>query len=369
MGNSKQNILPLADTEMKKTGPELTGVKEIARRANVSIGTVDRVIHNRQGVSENTRKKINAIIEELNFQPNKMASLLASRKILSFAVLIPAVTNETDYWNYPLNGINQAAAEIQQFGVTVNNYFYDLNSKESFKKSAENMLKDEPHAILIAPSFVEESIVLAQQVNELGIPLAFINSDLPDQNNLTYIGPDLYQSGRLAAQLLSLTMQPEDKVLTVNISSDLKNDHHLLRKEHGFKKFFEDAGKSTEVLTLNINETKLPAVEKALMQVLEVEPEIKAIFVTNSRVNIIAEILKKRKHEDILLVGYDFLEKNINYLKSEQITFLICQRPKEQGYLGIIALYKHLFKISEVEKSVYMPIDIITKENYQFYNS
>jgi LacI family transcriptional regulator len=354
---------------MKKTGAELTGVKEIARRANVSIGTVDRVIHNRQGVSENTRKKINAIIEELNFQPNRMASLLASRKLLNFAVLIPAVTDETDYWSYPLNGINQAAAEIQQFGVTVKNYLYNLDSKQSFNKCAEKMLSEEPHAILIAPSFVEESIVLAQKVYELGIPLAFINSDLPNQNNLTYIGPDLYQSGRLAAQLLSLTMQQQDKVLTVNISSDLKNDHHLLRKENGFKKFFEEAGKTTDVLTLNINETKLAAVESALMSVFEAQPDIKAIFVTNSRVNIIAEILKNRKHEDIQLIGYDFLEKNIYYLKSQQITFLICQRPKEQGYLGIISLYKHLFKISEVEKSIYMPIDIITKENYQFYNS
>ena len=37
------------------------GVKEIARRANVSIATVDRVIHNRTGVSETTRKKINLL--------------------------------------------------------------------------------------------------------------------------------------------------------------------------------------------------------------------------------------------------------------------------------------------------------------------
>lgn len=354
---------------MKKTGTELTGVKEIARRANVSIGTVDRVLHNRQGVSENTRQKINAIIEELNFQPNKMASLLASRKILNFAVLIPAVSNETDYWSYPLNGINQAAAEIQQFGVTVKHYFYDLDLEESFNAAASEMLKDEPHAILIAPSFVEKSILLAQQIHELGIPLAFINSDLPDQSNLTYIGPDLYQSGRLAAQILSFTIRQQDKVLTVNISSDLKNDHHLLRKEHGFKKFFEETGKTAEILTLNINETKLAAVEKALMEVLNAEPGIKAIFVTNSRVNIVAEILKKRNKIDIRLIGYDFLEKNIGYLVSQQITFLICQRPKEQGYLGIMALYKHLFSISEVEKSVYMPIDIITKENYQFYNS
>lgn len=353
---------------MKKAETELTGVKEIARRANVSIGTVDRVIHNRKGVSENTRQKINSIIEELNFQPNKMASLLASRKILNLAVLIPAVSNETDYWLYPLNGIKQAAAEIKQFGVTVKYYFYDLDSKASFHSSAEELLRDEPHGILIAPSFVEESISLAKKIHELGLPLAFINSDLPNQENLTYIGPELYQSGKLAAQLISFIIQPQDNILAVNIATDLENNHHLLRKEQGFKKFFEEAKKPNQVISLNINETKLAAVEKSLLSFLSADSGIKAIFVTNSRVNIIAKILEKHNRKDILLIGYDFLKKNISYLESGQITFLICQRPKEQGYLGILALYKHLFKISEVERSVYMPIDIITKENYQFYN-
>ncbi|WP_183561527.1 substrate-binding domain-containing protein [Mucilaginibacter sp. SP1R1] len=354
---------------MKKTETELTGVKEIARRANVSIGTVDRVIHNRAGVSENTKQKINAIIEELNFQPNKMASLLASRKILNFAILIPAVSNETDYWIYPLNGIKQAAAEIKQFGVTVKYYFYDLDSKNSFNIAADELLRGEPHAVLIAPSFVEESIVLANKIQAMGVPLVFINSDLPNQENLTYIGPELYQSGKLAAKLVSFAIQPQDKVLTVNIATDLENNHHLLRKEQGFKKFFEETQKQNQVITLHINETKLAPVEKSLLSVLSTDPDIKAIFVTNSRVNIVARILEKRDRKDILLIGYDFLKKNISYLESEHITFLICQRPKEQGYLGIIALYKHLFKISEIEKSVYMPIDIITKENYQFYNS
>ena len=354
---------------MKKTETELTGVKEIARRANVSIGTVDRVIHNRKGVSENTKQKINAIIEELNFQPNKMASLLASRKILTFAILIPAVSNETDYWSYPLNGIKQAAAEIKQFGVTVKYYFYDLDSKSSFNTAADELLNSEPHAILLAPSFVEESIILVKKIRDLGLPFAFINSDLPNQDNLTYIGPELYQSGKLAAQLINFAIQKSDKVLTVNISTDLENDHHLLRKEQGFKKFFDEAGKTNELITLNINETKLAAVEKSLLSALSIDTNIKAIFVTNSRVNIVARILEKHNKKDILLIGYDFLKKNINYLLSEQITFLICQRPKEQGYLGIMALYKYLFKISEVEKSIYMPIDIITKENYQFYNS
>ncbi|WPV00421.1 LacI family DNA-binding transcriptional regulator [Mucilaginibacter sp. cycad4] len=353
---------------MKKTGTELTGVKEIARRANVSIGTVDRVIHNRNGVSEDTKNKINAIIEEMNFRPNKMASLLASRKILNFAILIPAVSGETDYWSYPLNGIKQAADEIRQFGVTIKYYFYDLNLKSSFHTAADELLKNEPDAVLMAPSFVEDSIDFAKKILELELPLVFINSDLPGQPGLTYIGPELYQSGKLAAQLISLAIQKQDKILTVNISTDLENNHHLLRKEQGFKSFFESSGNANKVVTLYINDTKFDAAEKTLLTALTAEAAIKAIFVTNSRVNVIAEILVKHKRTDILLVGYDFLKKNIDYLITGQITFLICQRPKEQGYLGVMALYKHLFKISEVEKSTYMPIDIITKENYRFYN-
>jgi LacI family transcriptional regulator len=294
---------------MKKTGSELTGVKEVARRANVSIGTVDRVIHNRKGVSEDTKKKINAIIEEMNFRPNKMASLLASRKILNFAILIPAVSDETDYWSYPLNGIKQAAEELRQFGITVNYHLYDLNSKSSFHTAAEEMLQNEPDAVLMAPSFVEESITFAKKIRELELPLVFINSDLPNQPGLTYIGPELYQSGKLAAQLIGLAIQKQDKILTLNISTDLENNHHLLRKEQGFKSFFANSRKHNEVITLNINDTKIAAAEKTLLHVLMAEPTIKAIFVTNSRVNVIAQILAKHKRTDILLVGYDFLKK------------------------------------------------------------
>ncbi|MHA4809964.1 LacI family DNA-binding transcriptional regulator [Flavitalea flava] len=350
---------------MKKA--ELVGVKEIARRANVSIGTVDRVIHHRKGVSDETRQKISLIIEELDFRPNKMASLLASKKNVNFAILIPRVSTETDYWTYPLNGIEQAGEEVKQFGVTIHYFFYDLESRESFTKAAKKLLNTKPQAILLAPSFVEESTSVVKKIHALNIPLVFINSDLPKQPGLTYIGPELYQSGRLAAQLTSLSIGPEDGIMIINISTDLENEHHLIRKEQGFKTYFRDANLTNPITTLNICETKIEAVEKTFSKAIQEHPTIHAFFVTNSRVNIVAKILKKH-HKSNLLIGYDFLKNNINYLVEGQINFLICQRPKEQGYLGIMALYKHLFNIGEPVKAIYMPIDIVTKENYQFYN-
>jgi LacI family transcriptional regulator len=353
---------------MKKSESNLTGVKEIARRANVSIGTVDRVLHNRKGVSEETKQKINAIIEELDFRPNKMASLLANKKVVNFAVLIPKVSDETDYWSFPLAGIQQAETETRQFGVKLHYFFYDLNSKQSFLQQTEDLLKIEPQAILLAPTFVEESLLFSKKITELNIPFVFINSDLPKQESLCYIGPDLFQSGRLSGQLVGLVAKENDEILIINISSDLENDHHLLRKEQGFKKYFEEHKLQNRITTLNIDETKLENIEQSLIRSLAANPSVNALFVTNSRVNIVAKILVKYSL-DFLLVGYDFMEENVNYLKEGVIDFLICQRPKEQGYLGLMALYKHLFNVGDSEKNIYMPIDIITNENYQFYKS
>lgn len=347
---------------------KLQGIREIARLANVSIGTVDRVIHNRKGVSPNTHKKITAIIEELGYQPNKMASLLASKKKLTIAILIPKVSTETDYWLFPLNGIQQAAEEIKQFGVKIQYHFFDLDSKKSFTTAAGKMLKSQPSAILLAPSFVEESVSLMEKINQQEIPVIFINSDLPQMPGLTYIGPDLYQSGRLGAQLVSKCLKTDFPILVVNLYTNLEIDHHLIKKVQGFTSFLEEQGQNTTVKILNIDKTDHRKIEQELLKELKGKINYQGLFVTNSRVNIVADILIKHQLKP-LLIGYDFLEKNIAHLVSGQIDFLIGQRPKEQGYMGIMMLYKYLYNISEPTGSTYMPIDIITKENYKYYYS
>ena len=71
----------MSDHEEKKK----IGIKDIARLANVSIATVDRVLNNRKDVSEKTRQKIKEIIKEHNYQPNLYARSLSVKNNLSFA--------------------------------------------------------------------------------------------------------------------------------------------------------------------------------------------------------------------------------------------------------------------------------------------
>lgn len=352
---------------MKQEEKKLVGVKEIARRANVSIATVDRVLHNRTGVSESTKQKITAIIKELDYQPNLLARRLASARTLHLAMLIPEVSEETDYWQVPLDGINQAESEIRPYDVRITKLFYDMNDKDSFVKQTELILKEKVDGILIAPAFIEETIRFTNICQKRKIPFVFINSDIPNQNSLCYYGPNLFYSGYSAAHLVNYLIGFDDKILLINISKDIESDHHILRKEEGFMSYFEKKNKQN-IVKLNVRKTDYASVKSKLVKSLTDHPDTKLIFVTNSRVAKVAQYLESVK-KDILLIGYDFLERNVDYLKKDVIDFLICEKPQEQAYRGVMTLYQYLVFNKTFEKNYFMPIDIITKENQEFYRN
>ena len=64
-------------------------IKDIARMAGVSAGTVDRVLHNRGDVSEKSKEKVQKVLDEINYQPNVFAIGLAAKKKYVITCMIP----------------------------------------------------------------------------------------------------------------------------------------------------------------------------------------------------------------------------------------------------------------------------------------
>ena len=88
----------------------------------------------------------------------------------------------------------------------------------------------------------------------------------------------------------------------------------------------------------------------------------------NSRVYQVADYLQKKNLKLDALVGYDLLQKNVECLKNGEVNYLIGQRPAGlQGYCGIKALCNHVVFKKPVTAVKYMPIDILMKENIDFY--
>ncbi|MFT3824654.1 MAG: substrate-binding domain-containing protein [Chitinophagaceae bacterium] len=358
---------------MKNNNDKTTaGVKEIAKRANVSIATVDRVIHNRPGVSEKTKEKINAIIRELDYQPNLLAKrlALAHKGPMRLAILIPAISEETEFWQAPLTGIDTAEAELKQYNVKIERFFFDQNDQQSFTEQSNLILNDKPDGILFTPTFIEAAVPFINACKDNGIPYVLFNSDMPGHERLCYIGPELFHSGYQAAQLLHYCIQDNEQVLIVNIAKDIDHNHHILRKVEGVRAYFAKHGPTNQLVQMDTTQTDTDSVVQKLSAIMTANKNISAIFVSNSRVPQVARFLEKEGLQDkVTLLGYDYLNENLNYLKKGTIDFLICEKPQEQGYRGIMTLFQHLVKTGTIEETYLMPIDIITKENYQFYRN
>lgn len=68
-------------------------IREIAKEAEVSIATVSRVINNKGGVNEKTKKRVQSVIEKLNYKPNSIAVRLNNKKSRTIALIMPDITN------------------------------------------------------------------------------------------------------------------------------------------------------------------------------------------------------------------------------------------------------------------------------------
>ncbi len=341
-------------------------IKDIARLAQVSTGTVDRVLHSRGEVSEKTREKIENIVKDLNYEPDILAKTLSSKKDLLFAVIMPVSVNE-DFWSIPMKGIEKALSEVRHFGINIKYYLYDQMDKATFFRESESLLKDLPDAVLFAPVFQEPSCQFAKKCTSLNIPVVLFNSNLEDSGGAAYIGQDSKKSGEVAARLLWYGLNDGDRVIIANPAVRKENHNHLLRRELGFRKFFtEHSEKNIQLITANFEGTSGMDFQVKISEALSM-PRVKAIFVTNSRVHLIASFLKEKGIKDKIIIGFDLLPINTTLLRDNMIDFLISQKPEEQGYRGIMTLYQKKFLEKEIPEAQFIPIDIITNESIDFY--
>ncbi len=245
-------------------------IKDIAKMADVSVGTVDRVIHGRSGVSESSRKRVEEILKQLDYQPNMYASALASNKKYAFACLLPQ-HQKGEYWTEVEAGIHNAVETYSDFNVAVQLSYYDPYDYHSFAEASGQILALEPDGVMFAPTVPQYTKPFTDELTLHNIPYIYIDSNIKEEPALSF------------------------------------------------------------------------------------------------KAYIIGEYLLKKEKKDFNLMGYDLLQRNVDCLKQGSIFFLIAQQPTLQGFDGIKALCEHLILKKEITRENFMPIDLLTKENIEFY--
>ena len=154
-------------------------IKDIAQRAGVSVGTVDRVLHDRPNVSKPAREKVEAALKEMNYQPNVYASALAYNKSYIFNVVLPQHESEA-YWEEIEQGVKKAMEVRRDFHIDVEFYYYERFNKEAFVDCYTKCLDSNPNGVVIVPNEIEITRDFTDQLHARQIPFVFLDSYMPD---------------------------------------------------------------------------------------------------------------------------------------------------------------------------------------------
>ncbi|NDV45734.1 LacI family DNA-binding transcriptional regulator [Paludibacter sp. 221] len=344
-------------------------IKDIAELAGVSEGTVDRVIHNRGEVSAKSLEAVNKALQELNYSPNIFARSLASKKQYRFSCLIPR-HEDGDYWKVVEDGFDVAAQEFINYNVVIEKRYFDQFDTVSFVDVADSVLADLPDAVIMAPVFKTETLDFATKLSEKEVPFSFVDSMIEEAGFLTYYGQNSFQSGYIIAKLLLSLIPANSKVLVIRTQRKKGAvSNQTFNRYTGFMQYMEEhqADKTIQLVNLELKDDNEEDNLAMLRDIFAKNPDIKAGVTFNSKVFRLAMHLETLGVKDVRLLGYDLLEKNVHYLKQGVVACLIAQRPDKQSYYSVRDMCRELIFGQEVSKINYVPIDVLMKENIEYY--
>lgn len=344
-------------------------IKDIAEKAGVSAGTVDRVLHNRPNVSKKALAKVNKALEEMHYEPNAYASALANSRRYDFYCLMPKHESEA-YWEEVEQGQKKCCDSRRDFHVHINIKYYKRNDVNSFTKEYQDILEAEPDGVIIVPAKLDVTRPFTDKLHELDIPFIMLDSYLPDLRPLAFYGQDSFASGYFAAKMLMLLASQETEIMLmkqtldgVNVASKQQDN-----REVGFRHYMTD-----HFPNIKINVVDLPyqSTRKHHSQILEAyfqnHPQTHHCITLNSKAHLVGEFLLKTNRRSVQIMGYDMVEKNARCIRQGSISFLIAQHGYQQGYYSVDALVRAIILKKNVTPVNYMPIEILSKENVDFY--
>ena len=165
-------------------------IYEVAKRAEVAISTVSRVLNGSENVSEVTKEKVEKAINDLNFRPQVNARKLASKEPQMLAIAVPSFT--TPYFNEVLKGVKD---EIKKMDLDI--IMYNTGSKQP-EEAVQNFFdRGTADAVILLSIDVSENVHKLIQATRT--PAVLVNASHPSYD---YFMLNDYQGGYLAGEHL-----------------------------------------------------------------------------------------------------------------------------------------------------------------------
>jgi LacI family transcriptional regulator len=335
------------------------GVREIAKLASVSVGTVDRALHNRKGISEQTRKRILAVAERAQYEPDLAARALSAGRVpVRIGVCIPREIRY--YFEQMLSGILSEAKRFERLGVQVV-YNPPVRWGVGESERISELLNQGVRALLIAPGDPAGLTPVIDAAEKSNVRVVCVDSDAPESCRSTVVCANAQVAGHLAAELMAGFVGPKSPVAV--ITGTLKVEDHA-KKTQSFCELYPKLSEGGQVLqVIEAHEDEEEAFHKCFA-LLQESRSLTGIYVnTVNCLPVCRALCAQGLCGNVKLITTDLFTDMVTYFEKGTIRASIHGRPFIQGEIAMRLLVDHLVNGRPLPSAHYVAPHIVLRSN------
>jgi LacI family transcriptional regulator len=338
-------------------------LKDIARRAGVSAVTVHKVLYSKDGVGEETRKKILDIAGDLDYSVNVAASSL-KRKAVQIAAIFRGTANPRNFFFHKMwDGVERAERNMRDYRVRITRIECDdtwESQDRIMRELAENREVDGVILHCWDETKLDEAIEI---LHERGISVVTVNSDAPRSKRIACVSAPNERVGSLAAEVLG-RLAPTGRML---VAGGTKPAENLAANRRGFASYMKTRHPDTpltEIYNYHINQNQFT---EDLLDALKNLPDITGIYAITARdtYNVCETVEELGVSGRIKVVGSDVFEEMRPFFQDETLHASIWKDQQSQAERAVTLL--HQFVSGRELRIEPIRLGIIMKNNFEDY--
>jgi LacI family transcriptional regulator, galactose operon repressor len=337
------------------------GVREIAESLGVSIGTVDRALHNRPGISSATRDRVLATARGLDYRPNLAARLLSSDRRLRIGANLPREI--ASFWDLTREGVIDAARAFEQTGVEVVMRLCPRLG-EGEQQALEAALRDDLDGLILAPGRPQTLTPLLREAEARGLPVVCVNTDAPGPR-LATVSTDPVTTGSMVAELMGRFLGGTGSVMLVTGQMTTMDHGNKLR---GFRRSVRSIWPGIEIVAaVEAHEDEDEAYAKC-REVLANAPDLSGVYVSTANSPAVIRALDDAGLLGrVVLITTDLFPAMVPHVESGAIAATIDQRPWVQGQMAFGALYRYVSEGIKPPPYVRLAPHVVMRSNLKLF--
>lgn len=331
----------------------MTTVKDVAREAGVSLGTVSNVLNGKESVKPDTKEKVYQAMKKLNFQYNMNASALRTKTTKNIGLIIPTIVNP--YYPELARGVEDALVS-EKFMLFLCNS--DRN-QEKERQYVDGLLSKGTDGLVLVKSKLSE-----QELKQIASRTALVLVDHDGEGSQFFCQVNVDDVGGIVEGMNLLKQYGHEKIAFI---SGLQDAYSSVCRIQTYHKCLENWNMPYHPEYLVEGDFSWDSGYMAAMKLLSLNTPPTAIFAANDimALGAIRAIWERGFNvpQDISVLGYD----DIEFSKQSLPQLTTVHQPKYQvGMEAIQLLLKVLHKEENFEKHIQMHTRIVMRESVSY---